>query len=490
MNHLMKESNLEQVLQELQFETSAGVSATKAFFSDLPKYKTIVAKRTATIEDMKSKTQDKTIHDLWKNLSDAEKALIPYMETATDLTEQAEGEVFFTSPHLKSLNMIPFVVSILIVLKVWIAPIMGLLMPIMVFIVPYIMVKYIMCLPMPWDMYCGIMLEMVLGIKKGDPITLKQVSQILYFVVSFGQGMIQPILTSLQTRKSDEKMKKIGHTVIRYIQLSKQLYTELMSSSIIKIPSLLDTSDHRIAYWWFRENQLLFKAWRQQVGCMDVFWSLAKQEIWKPVTWSIDDSLYIEGLADLSIPESAVVRSNIVLKGHSLLTGPNRGGKSSSLRAILQQVLFARVFGITSCESATLPWYTWIHSRIRSLDTPGEYSLFEEDVRSSAKILATAQENPSGLVLIDELFHSTNPPDALLCARTFLTKFWPIEGTTSIISTHSFELLDNIPSHVKLLCCPATEDGSEIKYTYKLQEGVCRVSSVREVLRESGLLSV
>jgi DNA mismatch repair ATPase MutS len=225
----------------------------------------------------------------------------------------------------------------------------------------------------------------------------------------------------------------------------------------------------------------------QQVGCMDVYWSLAKQGTWKPVSWS-KDLLHLKGLADLSISEP--VYSSLELNGHSLLTGPNRGGKSSSLRAVLQQVLFARVFGITSClESATLPWYTWIHSRIRSLDTPGEYSLFEEDVRSSAKVLAMAETTPHGLVLIDELFHSTNPPDALLCATTFLTKFWPTKHTTSIISTHSFELLKDVPNHdVKLLCCPATEQDSTIHYTYKLEEGVCKVSSVREVLREAGLL--
>ena len=487
MNHLIQESNLDKILLNFQFETSSGLTASKAFFSELPKFKTIVAKRTATIEDMKPKAHDKEIHALWATLAIKEKELLPYIGTATDLTEQVEGEVYFTNPHLKCLNMIPFVVSILIFLKVWIAPILGLLMPIMVLIVPYIMIKYIMCMPIPWDIYCGIMLEMVVGIKKGETITLKQVSQIVYFVVSFGQGMIQPILTSIQTRKTDSKLRHIGNNLIQYIEISKELYARLMTSSLITPPPLLESTDPRIAYWWFRENQLLFKSWMQQVGCMDVYWSLAKQGTWKPVSLS-KDLLHLKGLADLSISEP--VYSSLELNGHSLLTGPNRGGKSSSLRAVLQQVLFARVFGITSClESATLPWYTWIHSRIRSLDTPGEYSLFEEDVRSSAKVLAMAETTPHGLVLIDELFHSTNPPDALLCATTFLTKFWPTKHTTSIISTHSFELLKDVPNHdVKLLCCPATEQDSTIHYTYKLEEGVCKVSSVREVLREAGLL--
>jgi DNA mismatch repair ATPase MutS len=73
----------------------------------------------------------------------------------------------------------------------------------------------------------------------------------------------------------------------------------------------------------------------------------------------------------------------------------------------------------------------------------------------------------------------------------FLEKFWKVGKVQSFISTHSFELLDALPKHVQPLCCPATEDAETqtIHYSYQVRPGICRLSSVREVLREVGLLA-
>ncbi len=486
MEHLTKECHLNEVISTIKFQTQSGKSAMASFFEILPKFRSIVYRRTNTITDMKPLTQKPEIKALWADVKQSETTLQPYLNIKNDLTEQAEGEIYFTNVHLKFLNSVPLVLTLLLFLKVWIAPIMGLLMPIMVFIAPYIIIKFIMGMQIPWEVYTTILMDMALGIKKGERIGLKQISQIIYFLTSFGQGMVQPVLTSIQTHKSDVKMKAIGQNVIKYIEATKTLYSKLLPSSILKLPPVVETSDPRIAYWWFRENQTLFQAYMRAVGCMDVYMSLASDDRWTPVSWSLDNELKLDGLADLCITKNPI-KSNLQLTNHSLLTGPNRGGKSSSLRAILQQVLFARVFGITSCEQASIPWYDWIHSRIRSLDTPGEASLFEEDVKSAASVVAKSQNGTLGLVIIDELFHSTNPPDALFCARTFLDKFWKSNTVTSIISTHSFELLNTCPSSISLLCCPASEtvDGN-IKYSYRLERGTCTLSSVREVLREAG----
>ncbi len=487
MEHLLQESNLHSVFAKLPFQTKAGSTAILSFFEHLPKFQTIVHRRSNTILDMRPLTASKDLQTDWGQLKLAEEQLKPYIQTSTDLTEQVEAEVFFTNPHLKVLNTVPFVLTILLAMKIFIAPILGICMPILVFIVPYVIVRYIMRLPMPWEVYCGMVLEMMAGIKPGEPFGLKQLAQLGYFIVSFGQGMVQPILTSMQTRKTDATIQTIGSLVIRYMNLSQKLYKLLLSTSKIRAPPFDIPTDPRLAYWWLRENQTLFIAWQKQIGCLDVYWTLASDPSWKPVSWS-PGLLYLEGLSDLCIQENPV-KSSLELTNHSLLTGPNRGGKSSSLRAILQQVLFARVFGVSSCDHAAIPWYTWIHSRIRSLDSPGERSLFEEDVRSCASVLGRAQQSSGeGLVLIDELFHSTNPPDALFCARVFLKEFWKTTTTMSVISTHSFELLKEVPSTVALISCPAKSDPStgQLQYSYKLSSGICMLSSVREVLREAG----
>jgi hypothetical protein len=477
MNHLIEECMISNVINSIEFQTEAGKVAALKFFENLPMHKSIVYRRANTILDMRNISPSSVN---WKDIRSAEEKLKPYF-VSNDLTEQTETQIFFTNEHLKVLNTIPYLISILLFLKIWITPILGIMMPIIFVLMPYLIIKFIMRIPMPWDFYWNVLKEMVLGIRGGEPIGLKQLSQVLYLITGFGQGMVQPVIAAQQAYASDMKIQEIGSNVIQYINASKKIYEHLMPTAVVKPPPLIDTTDPRMAYWWFRDNQILLESWIHQIGCVDVYWSLAMDARWLAVEWS--DRLVLNNLADLCIKNP--IGSDIAVGTHCILTGPNRGGKSSFLRAVLQQVLFARVFGISTCE-AKVPWYSWIHSRIRSLDMPGVASLFEEDVRSCANILNKSSDQ-LGLVLIDELFHSTNPPDALFCATTFLNKFWLMENATSIISTHSFELLNKLPSHVQTLCCPATDEGNRLKYSYRIIPGICKLSSVREVLKEHGL---
>jgi len=484
--HLLEEAQLKQVFDSFKFKTSSGRAAIDSFFVTLPKTKKTVGSRLNLIHETRSVVAKPAVKDLWLTIKSAEEVLKPYINTSTDLTTQIESEIFFTGEHTKILNTIPYLISCLIILKVFITPIMGLMLPFIFLLSPYLILKFTMNVPIPWDVYIVMMKELILGIRDDQQLGLKHITQVGYLLTSFGQGMFQPILTAQQTYKTDSKICEVGQAVIDYIDSSKHLYKLVFATNINKAPTPLPEGlNSRDAYWWFRENPLIFKSWQQEVGMMDVYFTLAEDIRWNQVYWSSESEMAFEGLSDLCIKEP--IKSSIIFDGHNLLTGPNRGGKSSFLRATLQQILFARVFGITTCSYMKIPWIHWIHSRIRSLDKPGEFSLFEEDVKSCASILGNIGFKTHGLVLIDELFHSTNPPDALFCARTFLGDFWRYETVTSLISTHSFELLDDLPACVRTLCCPATEVGGKIKYTYKIQEGVCKLSSVREVLAEAGL---
>jgi DNA mismatch repair ATPase MutS len=175
---------------------------------------------------------------------------------------------------------------------------------------------------------------------------------------------------------------------------------------------------------------------------------------------------------------------------HSLLTGPNRGGKSSNLRAILQCVLWAQTYGVTPATSYKGKLFDWIISSLRVEDRPGTSSLFEREIEIATSILK--RNRGRGLVLIDEIFHSTNPPDGEKSARIFLEKLWKKKNILSCVSTHVYSIVETSPTEVQKLCAYAEEDGdnSDIWYSYILQTGICKVSSVNEVLREKGLVVI
>jgi DNA mismatch repair ATPase MutS len=119
-------------------------------------------------------------------------------------------------------------------------------------------------------------------------------------------------------------------------------------------------------------------------------------------------------------------------------------------------------------------------------DLPGSKSRFEREIEFTAN---TLRFNEPILIFIDELYHSTNPPDALRSCQIYCSQLWKKDNIVSVISTHLFELVENAEENIQKLCCAASidEDG-DIHFEYTLKKGICRVSSVDELLKNNGLL--
>ncbi len=143
-----------------------------------------------------------------------------------------------------------------------------------------------------------------------------------------------------------------------------------------------------------------------------------------------------------------------------------------------------------------MPRFKWIASGLGLRDTPGIYSMFETEVKFAGTTLRQVW-NPSagaGLVLFDELFHSTNPPDGIRTAERFLHSLWRGAAAAphpifSVVSTHVFSLIESAPKTVRPICCNAVESGEDITYKYSVDPGICKVSSVKKVWQRFGLVA-
>jgi DNA mismatch repair ATPase MutS len=119
-------------------------------------------------------------------------------------------------------------------------------------------------------------------------------------------------------------------------------------------------------------------------------------------------------------------------------------------------------------------------------DLPGSKSRFEREIEFTANTLTHG--NQRLLILIDELYHSTNPPDALRSCEIYCKQLWKKDQIVSVISTHLFEFVEQAPVEIQRICCPARiNDNGEIQFEYNLIEGVCKVSSVDSLLKSNGL---
>jgi hypothetical protein len=430
------------------------------------------------------------LEDAYKSLN----KLRPYekiieTQALTDTQKAADGQIFFQD-SMKPLNSVPFLITLIVFCKLWIFPVLGLMTPLLLLISPYIILQTVFGMNVPWEMYLQMMKQLVLGISGNEPWTIKHYLQIFWTLASLGQGIVQPFITSYHTSKIDKAIVERGSAFVKIHSTVTDLYTRfkklgLMSDCLLIIPEI--PTDVREVVSWMNDEPIGVKIIRTLMGRITILTTLALDTSWLPVRW--EGSLQLKGLSDLAIDVSKKVTSDVEITGHTLLTGPNRGGKSSSLRAILQQVILGQVFGFTKdTEGSWNPFYS-VLTRLKSRDTAGKESLFEMEVRKASQMIHNIRgTNKSFLVLIDELFHSTNPPDAEISARLFLKQLWNLQKVKSVISTHIFSLCEDPPESIQTLCCPASlnADGS-VSYTYVLQKGVCRVSSVNEVLKEAGL---
>jgi hypothetical protein len=491
IQHLITESELETQIQQFGFPVE---EAEKECLRHLQIRWT---SSRAELERRAADVQTLTHHpETLQQTLEVLKTIRPYEQiiqnhTTSETSQTAEEQIFFSGASTKPLNHIPYLVTLFVFLKVYIAPGMALLMPLVLAIMPYFIMTTVMGTQIPWDTYVQMMKQMAFGIQSGEPWRLKHIAQVGWFFVSLGQGMIQPFFTAYHTRKLDAKICERGEAVLQIANTTRKILEDWRAKGAartwtLQVPDVPQAPREAVA--WMEAEPLGWLAVKRCFGYVGMMATFAASARWRPVAWS-NRGLAFKDLCDIAVLEKDGKRSTLALENHSMVTGPNRGGKSSALRAVLQQVLLGQTFGLTYKATGSWRPFQLLFSRLKSKDHAGKESLFEMEVRMAATMLKTTKSTEKhSLVLIDELFHSTNPPDAEISAKLFLQQLWGLTNVKSMISTHIFSLCE-MPQKPQMICVPAEEgaDG-QIQYSYKLAPGICRVSSVREVLKEHGLV--
>jgi energy-coupling factor transporter ATP-binding protein EcfA2 len=179
---------------------------------------------------------------------------------------------------------------------------------------------------------------------------------------------------------------------------------------------------------------------------------------------------------------------------HVLLTGPNRGGKSTMLKSLGAAVLMSQTLGVVFARRATVPVFQQIITALAPADVLGEMSLFEAEIEFAKGVRQRLTAGGGGpmFLMMDEIFHGTNAHDGLEASRVFLDDLYG-RVAWSIVSTHYLGLPEHYGSskQAQTLCMEAARDAADperLLYTYRLRPGINELSSVREILRERGLL--
>jgi DNA mismatch repair ATPase MutS len=315
--------------------------------------------------------------------------------------------------------------------------------------------------------------------------------------------MIQPIQNAMHLHKTDKVFLDIGAKLLELRDITRSFREDLAAagaggSTPVKLSFALErlpTQDVRRAFMTVVDQPERLEIVLKDLSRLEIYWRIAQKEGLNVVLFQ-PHVLAFENAVDISLKSETAVPVSLALskdhRPHTVLTGPNGGGKSSFMRATLQMVLLGHAYGFAHVKFAIMPRFSWIASGLQLRDTPGVYSMFETEVKFAADCLKKIGQ-PSfgpGLILYDELFHSTNPPDGTRTAQVFLQSLWSAAAGSvySVVSTHVFPLVEGAPAAVLPICCPAEETPEgDVKFSYTIEPGICRVSSVKKVWERFGL---
>ena len=181
-----------------------------------------------------------------------------------------------------------------------------------------------------------------------------------------------------------------------------------------------------------------------------------------------------------------------------ILTGPNKGGKSTILKAIITSLLLAQSYGIAPAKSMQLTPFSKIQTYINIPDSTSlGISLFQAELERVARLIDSIRSlEPSqfAFTILDEIFSGTSPEEAVIGSGSIIEPLCYMRNSMNIISTHYHQLTDlerhtnGIFKNYKVVANLAS-DGSILSYLYQWQPGISNQHVALALIKESGLLS-
>ena len=171
-----------------------------------------------------------------------------------------------------------------------------------------------------------------------------------------------------------------------------------------------------------------------------------------------------------------------------LITGPNMSGKSTYMRQLAIIVILAQMGSYVPAESASLPIFDAIFTRIGAADdlVSGQSTFMVEMMEANRAI---RQASPHSLILFDELGRGTATYDGMALAQAIIEYIHDRTGAKTLFATHYHELTDLAQSleHLENVHVATLEQDGRVTFLHKIEPGPADKSYGIHVAKIAGL---
>jgi len=460
------------------------------------------------------KTVDK-VHNELKSLSDITTHIDDSINNTDPRVKESMSQILWSSNSIaRFMNTSPLIMNAYFAWKTILLPGFAIIAPLLAIIVPFFVLRTLhpeqaYNVPEYLERVKEVLLKQItipnVLKSRGQSDRIGSLLESLFIgftLVMFIMSLWNQIQSALHQRAIWFDIDKRGAEIRTVYTVAKSILEELQTLSLKKqkaIKDYLERGEKAIASgksFDGLDNVTTFgKVWNDASSIRDIISWIAE----------IDTLVAICSLKSICIPKirktlgieitgvyhpklKTYIPNDYVSSSHTLLTGPNRGGKSTYCKAIGLAIITAQSWGFAWARHMTWSPFHTITTALEHEGKMGIASTFEAEIDFAKSVLASPPV-PT-FVMMDEIFHSTNAHDGLIASNIFLEKLYRKRNTISLISTHFKALAEQYKDTVQCLQMAATvNEDTTLTYSYKATTGVSDISSVMEILKEKGLVA-
>ncbi len=279
-----------------------------------------------------------------------------------------------------------------------------------------------------------------------------------------------------------------------------------------KITNKVSVRSNAIVYFilnvvllWDFECAFLFEDWRRKYAphCEKWFLSLGEMEslsCFATLRKVCGQTCYprlsghrraeAEELGHPLIPDAVRVTNPLYLQENIvIISGSNMSGKTTYLRTVGINIVLARAGGPVCAKNMVFSAFH-LYTSMRVADDLNEgISTFYAELKRIKGILDAAQNDPSTLFLIDEIFRGTNSADRLDGARTVISRLAQ-KRICGFLTTHDLELCrleQTVPNVLNNSFSEYYENG-KICFDYKMRPGKSETTNAKYLMALLGIV--